>query len=247
MSDTTKEEPSSASAFPGTRWSLVIAASEGSEDSKFSALSELCEIYWYPIYAYVRRWGRNPDEAEDLTQGFLADLLRREDLGKAQQERGRMRSYLLAALKNYVTSRYHHDTRQKRGGKDLQLISIEHEVAEHRFQNEPSGDEDPAQLFDRQWAVSLMNRIYERISDENKDANQAKTFEALTPYLAGGEERGDYARISEQLDVSEASLRVSVHRLRKRYRQILEEEVLQTLSDPTQLEEEIRHLRSAFS
>ena len=248
MSDTTAGGTSAPApgAFPGTRWSLVVAARDGSEDAKFSALSELCEIYWFPIYAYLRRWGQSPEDAEDITQGFLAQLLRREDLERVQQDRGKMRSFLLSALKNFVSSRHHFETRQKRGGRSLQLVSIEQEMAEERFRNELSDSDDPVRSFDRQWAVSLLNRVFERISNENSDDKQAGVFEALAPYLAGGEERGDYRRISEEIGLSEAALRVTVHRLRKRYRQILEEEVLQTLSDPDQLEEEIRHLMLAF-
>lgn len=246
MSDKASGNTPAPGAFPGTRWSLVIAAQEGSEDSRFSALSELCEIYWFPIYAYLRRWGQTPEDAEDITQGFLAQLLRREDLESVRQDRGKMRSFLLSALKNFVSSRYHFERRQKRGGENLQLVSIEQDVAEERFQNDPQDSDDPVRMFDRQWAVSLMNQVFERIRSENEGDQQSPVFEALTPYLAGGEERGDYKRISEKLGLSEAALRVTVHRLRKRYRQILEEEVLQTLSDPEQLEEEIRHLMLAF-
>ena len=222
-------------SFATTRWSLVLAAGAGGS----RALAELCRAYWFPLYAFTRRLGHGPHDAEDFTQGFFADLLARDALAGVAAERGRFRSFLLASLKNFLADQRDRARAQKRGG-GAPVISFDAVAAEERYALEPAGDGAPELLFDRAWALAVVERALGRVGDEYSD--QTAVFEALRPLLTGGGAQSSYAEIGTALGLQEGAVKVAVHRLRKRYAQALRAEIAETLLDPSEAEAELRHL-----
>jgi RNA polymerase sigma factor (sigma-70 family) len=225
--------------FATTHWSVVLHAGRSDTNRARDALENLCQVYWFPIYAYVRRRGRSPHDAQDLTQEFFARLLEQNWVAQADPERGRFRSFLLGALNHFLAKEWRKEHAQKRGGG----IQIEHlDAAEMRYGNEPVADTTPEQQFDRKWAVTLLDAVLQRLSVEFEHEDKAKVFELLKPCLVGAREAQPYATLSGALGMSEGALKVAVHRLRRRYRQLLREEVAQTVASPDEVEAEMRHL-----
>ena len=210
-----------------------------------AALEALCSTYWYPLYAYLRRQGRPPHDAQDLTQGFFARLLQKDYLQAAAREKGKFRTFLLVALKRFLANEWDRDHALKRGGF-AQVVSIDQEVAESRFAAEPSHNVQPDVLFDRQWAMTLIERTMARLQEEYLASGRAKLFEYLCSCLARDESALPYAEIAARLNLTEAAVKMAVHRLRARYREILHAEIADTVSSPEEIEEEIRHLFSTF-
>lgn len=231
--------------FVTTHWSVVRSARGPDSPQAREALEALCRTYWYPLYAYARRAGQSPADAEDLTQGFFARLLEKEYLKAAAEERGKFRTFLLTALKRFMANEWDRQHAQKRGGFAF-IVSIDQEEAESRFAAEVSHNIAPDVLFDRQWALTLLNRAMTTLQQEYVASGRARLFEHLQSRLARQESALPYAEIACRLKLTEAAVKMAVHRLRGRYREILQAEIGQTVSSPEEIEEEIRHLFSAF-
>lgn len=225
--------------FPATRWTLVEEVRCGGEAGQ-RALGELCAMYWYPVYVYARRGGASPADAEDLTQGFFARLLARESLKAVDAGKGRLRSYLLRALKNFSIGEHHKHNALKRGG-GVVMVPIDAEVAEGRFREEPVEIDDPASLFERRWALGLLEEALARLEAEYAQAGKHDLFVALRPMMAGRSQEGDrYATLGEALGMTPGAVQVAVHRLRKRYRSQLEQAVAETVERPEEVDDELR-------
>lgn len=210
------------------------------------ALEELCHTYWYPLYVYVRRQTPTREDAEDLTQSFFARFLEKDYLTGLNSERGRFRAFLLAALKHFLANEWDRARRQKRGG-GVAMVPLDWQTADTRYHIEPPDNLSPDKLYDRAWAVTVLERVLTRLRAESAGEGKAELFGQLKPFLMVGKSAIPYAQVAETLKLTEGAVRVAVHRLRSRYRELLREEVRQTISDPTQVEEEMRALFSAFA
>ncbi|HUI05598.1 MAG TPA: RNA polymerase sigma factor [Verrucomicrobiae bacterium] len=227
-----------ASRFAATRWTIVLAAGHGTSPQAGRALEELCRTYWYPLYAYVRRRGYESHEAEDLTQEFFARLLAKKYLADVDREKGRFRSFLLASLKHFLANEWDRAHAQKRGGGQT-LVSLD---AETRYQREPVDEASADKLLDRAWAVALLDQVLARLEMES----EPKQFAALKAFLTVGQDAIPYAEVAGKLGTTEGAVKVAVHRLRKRYRALLREEIAHTVASPAEIDDEIRHLFAAF-
>jgi RNA polymerase sigma factor (sigma-70 family) len=237
--------PASDAWFVTTHWSVVLSAREGTSPQSAAALETLCRTYWYPLYAYLRRQGRQPPDAQDLTQGFFARLLQKDYLHAAAREKGKFRTFLLVAFKRFLANEWDREHAEKRGGFGT-VVSIDEEIAEARFAAEPTQDVAPDVLFDRHWAMTLLERAMAQLQEEYVASGRAKLFEYLQSCLAREESALPYAEIAARLNLTEAAVKMAVHRLRARYREILRAEIAQTVSSPAEIEEEIRHLFASF-
>ena len=232
--------------FATTRWTVVLAAGRRSTPQAEQALEELCRTYWYPLYAYVRRHGHSREDAEDLTQAFFARLLAKNYLEGLRSENGKFRAFLLAAIKHFIANEWDRAHCQKRGGGTLHL-SLDWHDAETRYQVEPADHLSPDKLYDRAWAVALLERVIARLNDEIAGDGKAALFNELKPFLMVGKSAIPYAQAGASLGLTEGAVRVAVHRLRRRYRELLREEIRQTLSNAAQAEEELQALFGAFA
>jgi RNA polymerase sigma-70 factor (ECF subfamily) len=227
-------------AFLTTRWSLVLSAGRGESRA---ALESLCASYWYPLYAFARRKGEPHERASDLVQGFFVTLLERRDLRTIAPERGRFRSFLLAALSHHMSNERDRERALKRGGG---VPAIALADADTRYALEPAHEESPEALFERRWAVEVLARTFERLEREHGAPDKRALFEALKPELQGASE-STYAQIAERLATSEGAIKTAAHRLRKRWKELLRAEVAGTLSDPADVDDEIRGLFAALA
>ena len=241
------EQPgtSRAQAFVTTHWSVVLSAQEKDSSRAAKALETLCRTYWYPLYAYARRRGHSPHNAEDLTQEFFARLLQKDYLKSVAQEKGKFRTFLLVALQRFLANEWDRQHAQKRGGFQP-VVSIDKEMAESRFASEPAHHLQPDVLFDRQWAVTLLQATMAQLHEEYVASGRAKLFELLRGCLAKDESALPYAEIAARLNLTEAAVKMAVQRVRARYREILRAEIAGTVASPEEIEEEIRHLFSSF-
>jgi len=230
-------------SFATTHWSLVLAAARDSRTDASAALATLCETYWYPLYYYVRRRGYRADEAQDLTQEFFATLLEKQSLRVADPERGRFRSFLLASLSHFLAKQWRRASARKRGGGRAAL-SLNFESGESRYSQEPSHDTTPEKAFERRWALLVLERALSKLREQYTAAGKGEAFEKLAGFL-GGEKSIPYKQVAADLGMTEAAVKVAVHRLRRRCRQILRAEVAQTVADPADVDEELRHLMAA--
>jgi RNA polymerase sigma factor (sigma-70 family) len=240
----TSESPGSP-VFATTHWSVVVSAQDKGSPASAQALETLCRLYWYPLYAFVRRSGQNPPDAEDLTQAFFARLLEKDYLKAALREKGRFRTFLLVALKRFLANEWDRRHAQKRGGF-VPIVSIDQELAESRFAAEPADHLQPDRLFDRGWAVALLERVMGCLQEEYVTSGRARLFEQLRGVIGREESGVSYGDLAARLNLSEAAIKMAVHRLRARYREILRAEISQTVSGPEEIEDEIRHLFSVF-
>jgi RNA polymerase sigma-70 factor (ECF subfamily) len=232
--------------FVTTRWTVVLAAGRKSSPQSDHALADLCQTYWFPLYAYVRRRCRSREDAEDLTQAFFEKFLARNYLEGLNAERGKFRAFLLASLKHFLANEWDKLGRQKRGG-GVEHLSLDWRTADQRFQFEPPDHASPDRLFDREWALTLLERVIERLRAECAADGRSKLFEQARGYLMLGEEAIPYADAARALGMEEGAVRVAVHRLRKRYRQLLRDEITQTVHDPAQVREELQSLQAALA
>ena len=232
--------------FATTHWTVVLAAGGSSAPQADMALEELCRTYWYPLYVYVRRQTSTREDAEDLTQSFFLRFLEKNYLEGLSSEKGKFRAFLLAALKHFLANEWDRANRQKRGG-GMTVLSLDWQDADARYQIDPRDNLSPDKLYDRTWAVTLLERVIARLREESGAEGKAKLFEQLKPFLMAGKSEAPYAQAAGALGLSEGAVRVAVHRLRRRYRELLREEIGQTLSEPGQVEEEMRALFSAFA
>jgi RNA polymerase sigma-70 factor (ECF subfamily) len=244
MSDQTMHTLAGPSEFPTTRWTLVVAASDPKRKDVRSALASLCENYWYPLYAYLRRRGYPADQAQDLTQEFFIRVLEGRYLDRADPEKGRFRAFLLTSLKLFVADEEDRNRAQKRGGGAL--LPLEFSSGEERYQREPAHDETPERIFERRWALSVLDRVVEKLRDEFVRHGRPEHFERLKVFLLGGSD-APYAALAHELNTSEGALKVAIHRLRKRYREVFRQEIADTVADPAEVESELRFLAAVLT
>jgi RNA polymerase sigma factor (sigma-70 family) len=240
-----RPETSSNAAFPTTRWSQAVAAGDRADPAAREALAELCVAYWYPLYAYVRRKGRPPDEAADLVQGTFLTLLDRDGLAAVAPERGRFRSFLMAACSHHLADCRKRDRAVKRGG-GATPIPIDRVDAEGRYSAEPANDWTPERLFDRRWATGLLESAVARLEAESTAVGKTALVSHLLPTLTGGRGEIPFAAIAAELGMTEGAVKMAASRLRKRYGAILREEIARTVADPADVEDEVRALFAAL-
>lgn len=234
--------PSDAAGFAATRWTVVLAAAGGESPSRAGeAMAELCRTYWYPLYAYVRRRGYSAADAEDLTQAFFERFLELESLASADPGRGRFRSFILTAMNHFLATQREKARAEKRGG-GRPILSLELAAAEQRYDLEPADESSPDKVFDKQWALALLNEVVSRLEDEYRRDGKAVLFAALKETLAGPRESQPYIVLAARLGMNEGAVKVAVHRLRKRYRELLQAEIANTVASPEEVEEEMKHL-----
>lgn len=233
--------PHGPAHFATTHWTVVLTAQRQDSSRAFDALSQLCQTYWYPLYAYVRRRGYDAHEAQDLTQEFFARLLEKDSLGSVAREKGKFRSFLLASMNHFLAKEWNRAHRQKRGGGCV-IVSLNDDSAENRYRQEPATDLAADKLFERRWAMTLLEGAMTRLRQEFHSAGKASLFDELKVFLSGGRTDEGYAGVAARVKLTEGAVKVAVHRLRKRYGEILREEIVQTVSSPEEVEEEIRYL-----
>jgi len=233
-------------SFPHTRWSVVLAAKQRPSPESAAALDALCRAYWFPLYAYVRRCGQSPHDAQDLTQEFFCRLLEKRWLDSADREKGRLRTFLMVALKHFMAKEWRRASAQRRGGGQPHL-PLDTAFAESRYAADTSAALAADEVFDRQWALTLLALTVDRLRAEFAAAGKPEDFETLKGCLVAGRGGIDYAALAERLGISEGAARVAVHRLRKRFREVYREEIAQTLADGTDVEGELRHLAGAIA
>jgi len=235
----------SGPGFAATRWTLVLSAARGTQTPRAAAaMAELCAIYWYPLYAFIRRRGLEAHEAEDLTQEFFARLLAKHSLVDVAPEKGKFRSFLLASVKHFLANEYDRAAAQKRGGGQ-KVIALDALRADSRWRLEPADELTPEKLFERRWALAVLDQVLTRLEAELAAAGKACQFEALKGFLTGAGQ-GTHAQLGDQLGMSPGAVKVTVHRLRRRYRQLLREEIAHTVADPREIDDEIRYLLSCL-
>lgn len=231
--------------FATTRWSVVLAAGRERSAESSTALATLCEIYWYPLYSYVRRQGRDWSEAQDLTQGFFVRLLETDFLQQTQPARGKFRSFLLASLKHYMMNEWDRGRAAKRGG-DLKLLRLDFEAGERRYRLEPADRETADSAFQKQWALALLARVQEALHSEYRAAGKESHFNRLSVYLTGETKSAPYRQLAIELGTTEGAIKVAVHRLRRRFRDRLREEIAHTVANDADIDDEILALFDAF-
>ena len=228
------------SAFVATHWSVVLAAGRSDTPRALAALEELCRTYWYPLYTYVRRRGHSPEDAKDLTQEFFAHLLEHNRVGTVRPEKGRFRSFLLASMNHFLSDEWDKARAQKRGGGKVTFLNLQD--AETKLGEQAAETLSPEKAFERRWALTLLEQVYERLAQEYRQQGKAEWFEALRGSLAGGGSTVRYAVLADRLGMTEGAVKVAVHRLRHRYRELLREIVAETVSSPEEVEDEVRYL-----
>ncbi len=244
-SDLPDPTPSARSpVFGTTLWTVVLAAGDPDHPGAAAALDRLCRTYWYPVYAYVRRKGRAPAEAEDLTQEFFSRLLRLGFPVGVRRDGGKFRSYLLRALDHFLVNEWRRDNAAKRGGGTT-TFSLDGVDADARYRLEPADDATPESLYDRRWAATVLETVRERLRQEYGRQGKAELFAALEPCLTGSDGALPYAELTVQLDLKPSALKMTVHRLRKRFGELLRDEIAQTVATPAEIDEEIRQLIAA--
>jgi RNA polymerase sigma factor (sigma-70 family) len=233
--------PEGTGVFATTHWSVVLEATGKESTRAQAALASLCQAYWYPLYAYVRRRGYDAPDAQDLTQEFFARLLQQHWLQQADQRRGKFRTFLLSALSHFLANEWDKAQARKRGG-GVQFVPIQLGSAETKYGMEPLDPATPEHCYERRWAVTLLEHVLTRLQEEHQAQDKLVLFEALKPCLAGDREAQPYRSLASTLGISEGAVKVAVHRMRQRYRQLLREEIANTVASPEEVEEEMRHL-----
>ncbi len=230
--------------FATTHWSMVLCAGEESSPVSEEALARLCQTYWYPLYAYVRRQGYGPHEAQDLTQEFFTRLLARNYLKSLDRQKGRFRSFLLAAMEHFLAKEWRDARRLKRGG-GRPILSLEEQDVESRYLIEPAEEMTAERIFERRWAYTVLEQAIQRLREEFAAVGKGALFEALQGFLSG--EKTAYAELGPRLDMTGGAIKVAVHRMRQRYGELLRAEIAQTVSSPDEVDEEVRYLIAVIS
>ena len=231
--------------FVTTRWTMVLRAARADTTRARAALEDLCQAYWYPLYAYARRRGYSPHDAEDLTQGFFARILKLNSLAEVGRERGKFRAFMLAAMNHFISDEWDRTSAQKRAAQ--RTISLDAEMAENRYRSEPADKLTPESLFERRWAVTLLENVVKHLRSEYEASGQGALFMELRFAITGDKNTIPYAELASRLGLKEEALRVTVHRLRQRYRRALREEIAQTVADESEVVEEMNCLRRILS
>jgi RNA polymerase sigma factor (sigma-70 family) len=232
------------SDFPTTRWTLVVAAADPQRKEARSALVSLCEGYWYPLYAYVRRRGYPADQAQDLTQQFFMRVPEGRYLNRADPEKGRFRSFLLTSLKFFVADEEDRQRAHKRGGGAV--LPLEFSSGEARYQREPAHSETPERIFERRWALSVLDRVVEKLRNEFVQHGHLAHFERLKVFLLGHSD-APYAALAREMNTSEGAIKVAIHRPRKRYRDLFRQEIADIVADPAEVDSELRYLAAVLA
>ncbi len=232
--------------FATTHWSVVLAAGKSSSPNQKQALETLCQGYWFPLYAYLRQRGYNTHEAEDYTQAFFTHILEKHDLQAADPKYGKFRSFLLIRLKYFLCDEQDRAKAKKRGG-GRKIISLGFQNAEDQYALEPADQLSPEKLFEKSWALTVLERTMDRLENEMDKKNNKKLFELLKIYLTTEKDVIPYRNMAKELKMPEGSVRVAVHRLRRRYRKLLRDEIAQTVADEDQIDEEMGHLFDALA
>jgi RNA polymerase sigma-70 factor (ECF subfamily) len=225
---------------------VVLAAGDVASPQAAAAMARLCQLYWLPIYAFIRKRGYLPEQAQDLTQGFFAGFLEKNHVGRADKERGRFRCFLLACVENFLCNEHDRTHAQKRGG-GVPALSIDGAQAEQWYLAEPVDESDPARLFEQRWASTLLASVLNRLRGEFSANQRVELFDHLQPHLMGDAESLPYPQLAERLRMTLANVKVSAHRARQRYRELLREEIAQTVATPSEVDDEIRHLMKVVS
>ena len=236
--------PGREATFRTTHWSVVLAVGESDRERAHEALGQLCAAYWYPLYVFARRQRYDASQTEDLTQEFFARLLEGNDLAEVRPERGRFRSFLLASFKHVLANEYNRQQTQKRGG-GVAHLSLDHEDPETRYRLEPADPVTPEMLFERRWAFTVLERAVERMRQEYSASEKADLFEELKEFLSN-QKALPHEAIAAKYGISVGAVGVTIHRLRKRYAEVLREEIAHTVSTPEEVDDEIRHLIAAL-
>lgn len=232
--------------FATTQWSVVRAAADSDVETARSALEELCQIYWYPLYSFVRFQGEDSSTAADLTQAFFADLLQRQDIKKVDPDLGKFRSYLLASLKNFLNNQWDKKRAQKRGGDRLK-ISLDFHDADQRFLETPADGLSPEQCFERQWALTLLDRVRSAVRTQFSKRGKAHVFDTLQVFLAGKNQESTIAQAANRLGMTEVATKVAIHRLRTQFGEQLRAQIQATVATESEIEDEIQHLFEVLS
>jgi RNA polymerase sigma-70 factor (ECF subfamily) len=232
-------------SFDTTRWSVIAAARGSDPDAARAALSTLCEAYWYPLYAFIRRWGADPDAARDLTQAFLTSLLERRDIEQVRPDRGRFRTFLLASVKHFLLNEAVRSRAMKRGG-GVPLLPLAFDEAEGRYQFEPVDQTTPETLYERRWALTVIERVIARVQTEWHGSGRGAEFDVLKSSLLGQGPPGGYAAAAEKLRTTEGAVKTAIHRLRKTFRMELRAAIAETVADAADVGEELRYLERAL-
>jgi len=233
-------------SFVTTHWSVVLTAGWGASGEADAALERLCRTYWWPLYAFIRRRGHEPHDAQDLTQEFFARLLARDFLRAVDRSKGKFRSFLLAALEHFLANDWRRVNAQKRGG-GLTFISLDDTSTENRYQQLASPALSPERVFEQQWAITLLDQTISRLREEFVSAGKEALFAELKIFLTGEKRAGGYAELAMKLQTTEAALKMSVSRMRQRYGELLRAEIASTVSSPEEVEEELRALFAALN
>jgi RNA polymerase sigma factor (sigma-70 family) len=231
--------------FATTHWSLVVAARDRDAPEAQQALAALCSTYWYPLYAFIRRQGFDADQAQDLTQEFFTRLLEKDFLQAVDPRKGKFRSFLLAACRHFLANERDRALAQKRGGGQS-IVSLDFHAANDRFDQEPADPWTPERFFERQWALAVLDRVLARLRQEFERTGKSHLFDGLKFALIGERSRVPYNQLARELNLTEGAVKVAVHRVRQRYRELLREEVGQTVEEPGRIDEEIRELFAAL-
>jgi RNA polymerase sigma-70 factor (ECF subfamily) len=234
------------SVFATTHWSVVQAAGQEETVQALAALEKLCRDYWFPIYVYVRRKGRDMEDAKDLTQEFFTQFIHKHHIRQADKNKGKFRTFLLAALEHFLAREWNRAHRQKRGGQ-FSFISLDQEAAEERYLLEPAHSDTPEKEFMRQWALSVLDQVMKSLEIECAERGKGALFREAKTFLSGERDAGVYSGIAQRLGMAEGAVRVAVHRLRQRYGELLRNAIAQTVSTPEEVDEEMRFLLEALS
>jgi RNA polymerase sigma factor (sigma-70 family) len=232
--------------FPTTSWSLIVASAGHLDAQSKQALATLCERYWYPLYAFIRGRGYEAEKARDLTQDFFVRLLEKNYVRQVDPRRGRFRAFLLTAAKHFLLNEADRESARKRGGGYI-MLPIEIGTAERTYQMEPAHDLTPEKVFARNWAVTLLQAVTDQLQQEFAEAGKANQFEALKPMLTGEGEGVRYSQIAVELGLSEGAVKVAIHRLRRRFRELLRLEIAETVANPEQIDAELRYLSEVLT
>jgi len=232
-------------AFHTTHWSLIVAAGREGGERAQAALADLCQAYWYPLYAFLRRHGHSADDAADLTQAFFATLLEKGYLADADPERGRFRSFLLTAVSRFASKEQDRAAAQKRGG-GTNTLSLDFNDGERRYQREPADNWTPERIFERRWALTLLDRTLASLRRDHEAAGKLASFEAFKAFLTADSSPGPLRQVAKQLGITEGAAKVAVHRLRQKYRELLRAEITQTVAGEEDVEDELGVLLSAL-
>ncbi|MBX3745555.1 MAG: sigma-70 family RNA polymerase sigma factor [Verrucomicrobiae bacterium] len=247
MEDTRQPKTNAqAGRFCTTHWSVVLKAGDPQAPDALACLTHLCQTYWYPLYGCVRRHGYSPADAQDLTQAFFAKLLDKDRIALADPSRGRFRTFLLRSLENFLRTQHRDRNARKRGGGQ-QFVSLDAGTAEERYAEDPAGTATPAEVFERDWAATLIEQVLDQLRREFATSGRLELFDALEPHLWGDELSTPHAQIAAPLGMTVVAVRVTLHRLRQRLHDLLRQTVAATLENPAEIDDELRHLRQVLA